>query len=90
MVHGKLRYNNNKVPFQIKFKSKVICCGDGFALPTIKHRLTRKGDSERNIQRFEQKLDCAFTAQKRNTIKFILLFIIIFLSKNTSVNSIFW
>ena len=33
--------NNNKVPFQIKFKSQVICCGGGSALPKVEYRLTR-------------------------------------------------
>ena len=43
------RYNNNnKIPFQIKFKSQVICCGDGSALPKIEHRLTRRCESEKN------------------------------------------
>ena len=38
-------YNNNdKVPFQIKFKSQVICCGDGSAiLPFYYPKFTRNG-----------------------------------------------
>ena len=47
--------NNNKIPFQIKFKY-VICCGDGSALPGIEHRVTRRGESETNIQRKGQKI----------------------------------
>ena len=42
--------NDNKIPFQIKFKY-VIYCGDGSALPGIEHRVTRRGESEKNIQR---------------------------------------
>ena len=41
-----IRYNNNKMPFQIKF-TYVICCGDGSALPGIEHRVTRRGESEK-------------------------------------------
>ena len=33
--------NNNKIPFQIKFKY-AICCGDGSALPGIEHRKVKE------------------------------------------------
>ena len=61
-------YNNNKVPFQIKF-SYVVCCGDGPALPGIEHRVTRRDESEKKIKEHTKNEKKKFSCDQKAGIQ---------------------